>query len=318
MPLHQDLTIGWAARVSLPQLCARLIAYGDTQPSITAFRLAIQHAPSSALRSLPEEVTLMIANNVRDIAYQRNIEQWIQIAKCLTNTCTDLSHARCDGLDWCEGNVYDRHRKILAYWTKWLTELNGKSGIAKYVEIFAQNTSIQPYLMVEKSYHGYSLCHPGYDVDAKAYLVLPVVRAPIISTPGYDVASLAINSTIDLSTSTHLTEDQHKSFRTAAAMLRLHPYNAEEDKALEKLHDDGKIYRDSHGGKDTEALEDGREDEDHGSEDQSAADDADKNGTKEEPIKSGDARKVSRQTHEFKPQLMILACGDLKTGGFDY
>lgn len=178
-------------------------------------------------------------------------------------------------------------------------------------QIFAQNTSIQPYVLVEKSYHGYSLYYPGYDVDAKAYLVLPLVRAPIISTPGYDVASLAINSTIDLSSSTHLTEDQHKSFRTAAAMLRLHPYNAEEDKALEKLHGDGTMYRDSHEGKDTEALQDSLEDEDHGSEDQSAAD-ADDNGTKEEP------RIVSRQTHEFKPQLMILACGDLITGGFDY
>lgn len=89
---QNDISLTWATPVNLAQLGARLTAYAETKAAITTFRLAIRDTTLSAFHSLPEEIIGMIASEVRDITFRQEMKQWVKIGKCLTNTCTTLSH----------------------------------------------------------------------------------------------------------------------------------------------------------------------------------------------------------------------------------
>lgn len=71
-----------------------------------------------------------------------------------------------------------------------------------------------------------------FDVDAKAYLIIPITKAPILSSPGNDVATYAVNTTMDPSSVAGLTNEHRQKFQTAAAMLRLHPFDLDEGESM--------------------------------------------------------------------------------------
>ena len=64
-----------------------------------------------------------------------------------------------------------------------------------------------------------------FNLAAEAYLILPVIRAPIATTSGPDIASLSIKHAVDSSLPADLSEHQRQKFSKAVAVLKLHRYN---------------------------------------------------------------------------------------------
>ncbi|KAI4094991.1 MAG: hypothetical protein LQ344_001838 [Seirophora lacunosa] len=198
---------------------------------------------------MPEEVVEMIVVMIRDMAFERNLKNWVQIGMCLAETCTTLSHISADEIDDILNMpvtaVFDgtalgeeakrRHQEGLERWHTDLTDPNSKSDIAKCVRIFAEEFSIRPFFMVNI----YSTLDAPYEVtaDAKAYLILPLARAPVEFT-SVDLTQLdekvsfGVKSLFDDSLLTGLTADQHKKFSAAARALSLLPYDADEEEFL--------------------------------------------------------------------------------------
>ena len=149
----EELTIGWAARVSLPQLGARLMAYVETKASITTFRLAARYTSSPALRKLAEEILTNIATCVRDVSYRSKIEEWIKVDRCLANVCDPLSHFSHEEMtmrhrcctNWMTGDeidyddfsqeMWDRHEERTTRWYDNLTAVHDKSRIFRCVKV---------------------------------------------------------------------------------------------------------------------------------------------------------------------------------------
>ncbi|KAL8844427.1 MAG: hypothetical protein Q9205_004612 [Flavoplaca limonia] len=91
--------------------------------------------------------------------------------------------------------------------------------------VFAEALGIRPYFGMDKSwYTGLEGCC-DFNLTAEAYLMLPVIRAPIANTSGPDVASFSIKHAVDLSLLVNLSEHQRQKFLKAAAVLELHRYN---------------------------------------------------------------------------------------------
>ncbi|KAL8875694.1 MAG: hypothetical protein Q9198_005979 [Flavoplaca austrocitrina] len=243
----KELTIGWAARVSLPQLGARLMAYVDTRASITTFRLAARYTSSPALRKLAEEVLAIIATCVRDASYHSKIEEWIKVDRCLANVCHPLSHFsheemtkkhRCctnwmtgDEMDYEEFSqeTWDRHDERTIWWYDDLTAVDDSARISKCVRIFTQVSGIRPLFLLHKQYEPDDFTYPQSKIDAKAYLTLPLSPLPMSTTSGPGLITFSIDSTLDLSTFTGLTKQQYQNFLTAAAILKLYAYDSDED-----------------------------------------------------------------------------------------
>ncbi|KAL8765208.1 MAG: hypothetical protein Q9209_007641 [Squamulea sp. 1 TL-2023] len=333
----QNITVAWAARVSLAQLGSRLTAYMETRATITAFRLAAQRAPLTVLRNLPEEILSMIANEVRDYEFQRNMKQWVQVDNCLANTCTSLSHATVEEINeiygFCTNNLRegrveedfedfapDRHAETVSDWSYLMENLDGTTKIAKCVRAFTREFTIRPYFMLDKSYDDSFF---PYKVDAKAFLILPLVQAPILSSSGEETTSFAVESTVDFSLVTPLTVTQRQMFQTAAKVLQLHAYDAEEDESIyqDKLKSCG--CRNLSECKDPEPLWE------HGSLDEHI--DQGEAGRGEEEANNGSgiitkalpasSRSLSQTTDppnkclerkEIEPKSMILGCGELQ------
>ncbi|KAL8942231.1 MAG: hypothetical protein Q9211_001475 [Gyalolechia sp. 1 TL-2023] len=242
----QDINIVYAAQVSLPQLCARVLAFVETKASITTLRFSVRHAPfSAALHSLPEEMISMVAGYLRDLAFEDQIERWLRLSRCLAGECKTSSHLRPDeraapGYDSPNSNydealvedAWQRHAEAVNCCYKDLTDLDGNSGFAKRIQCFAKYSTLRPYFVMSKSYNTLYSSPAEFAIDAKAYLVLPVTKIPILFTPSYEAVNFIVNTTIDLSLTRELSENQRQEFHAAAAMLKVHPYDAHEEKEL--------------------------------------------------------------------------------------
>ncbi|KAL8956310.1 MAG: hypothetical protein Q9193_006140, partial [Seirophora villosa] len=247
MALTGDVNLVWAAQVSLVELGARLTSFVETRASITTFRLATRASPITACHQMPEELVEMIVVMIRDMAFERNLKKWVQIGMCLAETCNTWSHFSADEIDDISNMpVFDqtaleekaerRHEERLEQWHTDLTDPNGKSDIAKCVRIFAGDFSISPYFMISSLYPTPDAPYE-VTVDAKAYLILPLARTPVVFvsadfTEVDEKLSFGVEGVVDDSLLTGLTADQHKKFSAAARALSLLPYDADEDGLL--------------------------------------------------------------------------------------
>ncbi|KAL8858736.1 MAG: hypothetical protein Q9178_004824 [Gyalolechia marmorata] len=262
-----NLMIAWAAQVSLPQLGARLISFIETRAGISTFRLVAQYASSTAFRNLPEELVSMIASEVRDQSFHRNMKDWVQADDCLAGRCTFLSHISpaenritgptciCD-VSQCTSNVYtfdkeakEQHDKTMWKWCCDLVEMNGRTKIAKCVRAFTQEFGIRPYFILMKHYDNvrssFEVDIP-FEVDAKGYLIIPLTRSPIHTSCGDGANSFGVDSLLDLQMLTDLTDDQRRKFKAAATLLNLHSYDAKEDDSVYLAYD-AKVAYDANG-----------------------------------------------------------------------
>lgn len=79
---------------------------------------------------------------------------------------------------------------------------------------------------------GISYTLRGDVIDAKAYLIVPLTQAPIFSTPEDEAATFTVDSELDHSLIAGAMDNQRQRVQTTAAMLGLHPYDADEDESL--------------------------------------------------------------------------------------
>ncbi|KAL8903227.1 MAG: hypothetical protein Q9207_004061 [Kuettlingeria erythrocarpa] len=338
----RHLTIAWAARVSFPQLGARLKAFVQTRASITTFRLAVKNASSKPFRNLPEELISMIAGTVRDLVFEQKMKKWINIHKCLTNDCKPLSHVTDDEIvkmndssgfnlsqeeleDAFDDEIFEAHRiNVETYYAK-LAHLETSSKFAKCVQIFTRDFGIRPYFLIRKTYNDSDVEYEDFDVDVKAYLIIPITQAPILSSPGLEVATYAVNTTMDPSSVAGLTNEQCQRFQTVAAMLSLHAYDADEDESMygEAVQIPtptpcvcGSFCGDWYSEEDSERCP--HVDIGIGSS-KAAKAESDSNAAEEQPaepslVLSGTQRPPNPKPFKAKqlqPQLMILGCGEL-------
>ncbi|KAL8918046.1 MAG: hypothetical protein Q9208_007568 [Pyrenodesmia sp. 3 TL-2023] len=342
----RDLTIAWAARVSLPQLGARLMAFIETRASITVFRLAVQNAPSTVFGNLPEELIAMIARNVRDMAFERRMKKWVKISNCLTDNCNALSHVHSDeisdinnheGYNLSEDELQEafsdeyteRHRHKVAKWYRNLTTMDGRSEIGKCARILAQEHGIRPYFMMNPLYGAEGYDYIDNPFDARAYLILPVTQAPVSSARGDETAIFAVNGILDPSMMAALRDDQRQKFQTTAAMLSLHPYNVEEDESM--YEEPIEIPEPEHAPRPCGACTPWLEQnecpfmpENGLAHKGTTAANSESIFAKEEPVGSSPTARCTQsvpkpkrsKAKELLPQLMILGCGELEASVF--
>ncbi|KAL8884161.1 MAG: hypothetical protein Q9215_007733 [Flavoplaca cf. flavocitrina] len=236
----EKLTIAWAARVSFAQLGARLISYIETRASITTFRLAARYTPSPAFCKLPEELVLMIANEVSDQSFCTEMKDWVHASDCLADRCTSLSHIgmvcpheidqTCAFVESevCQEESMADHFDTLIKFGNGLLHMDGTTKIAKYTRAFTREFGVRPYFLINKKYD--ESCMPYY-TDAKGYLIIPLNQGLLQSSSGEEVNSFTVDSILNPKMLTDLTEDQRRKITTAAMVLNLHAYDASEDES---------------------------------------------------------------------------------------
>ncbi|KAL8999628.1 MAG: hypothetical protein Q9169_001588 [Polycauliona sp. 2 TL-2023] len=243
-----NVFFAWAAQVSVAQLGARVVAYTDTKRSVTALRLLAQRGGATGLGALPAEVIELIAQELRESVFQREIRTWIKRTRCLTDTCMPLSHfsrreALQNGLQDDSGQALerrlagiadDRHGDIkvhMAYILMSGTSLEGDSKFGQQVRVFAQDFGIRPYFLIKKSWEHTSGSYVDSANSAEAYLMLTVIRTPIEASIGDEVACFSIKQAIDVSLLADLSEEQRQRFSQAATVLKLHGYDKDADES---------------------------------------------------------------------------------------
>ncbi|KAL8876774.1 MAG: hypothetical protein Q9192_008801, partial [Flavoplaca navasiana] len=184
--------------------------------------------------------------------------------------------------------------------------------------VFAEDFGIRPYFRMDKSwYTGLEGCC-DFNLTAEAYLILPVIRAPIATTSGPDVASLSIKHVVDLSLLVDLSEHQRQKLLKAAAILKLHRYN--------KYDDESEYVQNEKWGVANVSKEESSEDEDGRnwaelSEDVSNAIETISIASTTISSSSSSPRSQKRlgikiKKEEIEPRLMLLGSAELKTGYF--
>ena len=87
------ITLTWATRVDPAELGARMESYVEIKAPIHVFRLCVQRAPSEAsLRRLSPELVEMIATEVYDAAFNKQLKAWQQYVSCCEETCRRSEH----------------------------------------------------------------------------------------------------------------------------------------------------------------------------------------------------------------------------------
>ncbi|KAI4218718.1 MAG: hypothetical protein L6R36_008792, partial [Xanthoria steineri] len=219
-PWSAYVHVAWAAQVSLAQLGARLTAYTDTKASITTFRLVARKSQSQALGNLPEEIHEMIASEVRELVFQREIEPWGVRSGCLNDVYFQEAE---------RGETYDRRLKEMEDWGNILTSLDGDLDFAKRMRMIARDFGIRPFFLVngwaDKERRLYCA------VDTKAYLILPVDQGYWSPVFRNKVISQVSKRQIDLSLYEAMSKDQVGRFATAAPILKLHANDKHEEES---------------------------------------------------------------------------------------
>ena len=97
------------------------------------------------------------------------------------------------------------------------------------------------------------------EVEAKAYLTIPLLHAPIFYTPGLGTASFSVDSIIPLSRK-KATERRLQLFRSATNVLKLHPYDPTQDETVGEKKPEASHDLDSDDDTDSEEPENGKDD----------------------------------------------------------
>ena len=90
--MDHHIDIAWALEIPHAQLGARLEAYIETKPTITAFRACLRQLRLPPKAEIPPEILQMILNALRDATYEPKISMWDQGRRCLQDDCETVDH----------------------------------------------------------------------------------------------------------------------------------------------------------------------------------------------------------------------------------
>ena len=151
-----------------------------------------------------------------------------------------------------------------------------------------------------------------FEVNAKAYLILPVAQEPIWDNSKPGVAGFTINGAVDMSLFTAMTDTQRVQFHTVARLLQLHAYDPDEDETVlvdDTPDDDSDTAYDPH--EDDTAFKDGTSDEDSDTEESTTTDSDYAEDGMEDSSNSPENTSAAPQTvvtpKELKPELRFFA-----------
>ncbi|KAL8674294.1 MAG: hypothetical protein Q9168_001287 [Polycauliona sp. 1 TL-2023] len=324
-----NVFIAWAARVLVAQLGARLTAYADTKASVVTLRLLAQKGGSTGLGALPGEVIELIAEQLRNFVFEPEIETWILRMKCLSNTCLTWSHLSSED-HWRPSDddeeiqdtrvdiAYDRHVDTKSFWCDMLMSPRGNTKFEQRIQDFTRDFGIRPYFLVNKTW---SDCYRSWSATAEAYLILPVLRAPIGSMPADDAATFLIKHSIDMSLLNDLSEDQRQKFLYAATVLKLHRYDKDENESeLIEVTDEEEYDFDYDFDDDSSGEEKDKEKEAELDGDVDVNKDAAETGSlgsSKSPPQSNERAKLTFRKERIEPRLMLLGSTELKAGHVD-
>lgn len=192
--------------------------------------------------------------------------------------------------------------------------------------------------MVSKKYHYYQGEWNGCDpiMEARAFLILPLLQVPVEPFPGQGMASFRIETPFDASALAGPSEAQEAKFRIAMSMLKVHIFDPDEDdeRYVKKTKKDPKANRDWDSDDVDSSWEQDELDNDKNSQ---AAKNGNAEATKDvedetadranpEGIVDGESSEADGETSSagydkgerlvaqvVKPQLMMLSCGDIET-----
>ena len=92
MPLN-SIALTWATPVDAAELGARMESYVETKASIHVFKLCVQHAqPGATLGKLSPELINMIATEVQDAVFTKQLKIWRGNISCCANMCRPSEH----------------------------------------------------------------------------------------------------------------------------------------------------------------------------------------------------------------------------------
>ena len=87
------IAVTWATPVDAAELGARMESYVDTKASVHVFKLCAQHAqPGAPLGRLSSELIEMIATEIQDAAFDKQLKAWQQSIRCCAQMCRPSEH----------------------------------------------------------------------------------------------------------------------------------------------------------------------------------------------------------------------------------
>lgn len=259
---HHAIILAWATPFNLAQLCARLEAYAGMKGVMTNFRIAARHSALAAFHNLPEEILVMIANEVREILFNRKLKYWTRVKECLSNHCR-LAHARNVSKRYkgssflSDDEVYEKfnfeaateHREYVEGYCQTLSNLDGRSSkFARCVkvciyrnsciqfflncsgQVFTRDFGIRPYFLLHEAfnYDLYSEVRENDNINieyvrAQAFLILPLPLGSISSRPSPHLTCFSIYEKLDPSRLQRFCQSPHQRFKLAIKMLNIQP-----------------------------------------------------------------------------------------------
>ncbi|KAL6712849.1 hypothetical protein ACLMJK_009561 [Lecanora helva] len=234
LPASNYFTLAWAVPVDESELFSRMVAYAATKRQITAFRFALGHTTSTALRKLPEEIISMISIRVSEDYYFRHMWEWGDVWTCLTNKCQPGDHRPSD-------SNKGHHQSNVQQFSLMLTSLNWSTTLRslrandrriaqKAALVVFQDFGVYPHFSVKNILDR----HKNIDAsDVRAYLKIPIVDIPTTGSHGEWESSLV--TTVKKITKPsvplrlRLTRNHMQLFRNALKKLRLRPLEDEDE-----------------------------------------------------------------------------------------
>ena len=92
MPSENSIRLVWVVPVDPDDLIARVEAYSETRPQVSALQQCREDGAPSLIAKLPTEVAEMVVSELEDSVYRDKITPWLRWRECRNDTCTDESH----------------------------------------------------------------------------------------------------------------------------------------------------------------------------------------------------------------------------------
>ena len=104
--MEGKVSLAWAIQTDHAQLGARLEAWIETKAAITTLKACFRHyrlppKAASPKRGIPPEIVTLIANEMKATVYERRVQRWTKVQRCMELECDTLDHFTSRDLEHC-------------------------------------------------------------------------------------------------------------------------------------------------------------------------------------------------------------------------